>query len=144
MPTRFYPVIVLHEAPDNFGIVFPDLPGCVSAGDSLEEALTNAIEALQLHIEGMIDDGTEVPLPGPADAWPKWLGPKQKNISRAMIPAEVAAGPVRVNITLDGTLLARVDGAAEQLGMTRSGFLAQAAREKMEAPKPRRGRRRAA
>jgi len=53
-----YPIAI--ESGDSkhaYGVVVPDLPGCFSAGDSLDEALTNAREAILLHLEGLLDDG---------------------------------------------------------------------------------------
>ena len=46
----------------NFGVVFPDFIGCVSAGDTLVEVTAMAHEALQLHVDGMIDDGDPLPV----------------------------------------------------------------------------------
>ena len=46
-----------------YGVVVPDLPGCFSAGDDLDEALTNARAAIQLHLEGLLDDGLSFPKP---------------------------------------------------------------------------------
>ena len=45
-----------------FGVVVPDLPGCFSAGDSLDEAISNAQEAIDLHCETLIEDGLDIPL----------------------------------------------------------------------------------
>ena len=47
-----------------FGVVVPDLPGCFSAGDTLDEAVDNAREAIELWLETVIDDGGAVPEPG--------------------------------------------------------------------------------
>lgn len=55
-----------HEAP--FGISFPDFPGCISDGDSLDNALTRGRAALALHIKGMKDDGIAIPEPRTIDA----------------------------------------------------------------------------
>ncbi len=46
-----------------YGVIVPDIPGCFSAGDTLEEAFLNAREAITFHIEGMIEDGEEIPRP---------------------------------------------------------------------------------
>ncbi|HEX3848434.1 MAG TPA: type II toxin-antitoxin system HicB family antitoxin, partial [Steroidobacteraceae bacterium] len=46
-----------------YGVVVPDLPGCFSAGDTLDEALINAREAILLHLEGLLDDGQSFPKP---------------------------------------------------------------------------------
>ncbi len=51
----------------DFGVSFPDLPGCVTAGRSLEEARRLASEALRLHLSGIVDDGGKVPRPSTLD-----------------------------------------------------------------------------
>lgn len=52
---------VIEKGHTGFGIVFPDLPGCVSAGDTIEHVLTMGQEALQFHIDGLVEDGDSVP-----------------------------------------------------------------------------------
>ena len=47
-----------------FGVVVPDLPGCFSAGDTLEEANANAAEAIELWVEAVLDTGGTIPAPG--------------------------------------------------------------------------------
>ena len=47
-----------------FGVVVPDLPGCFSAGDTLEEAYANAAEAIELWVEAVLDTGGTIPAPG--------------------------------------------------------------------------------
>jgi len=59
---RRYPAFIRKDK-GNFGVSFPDLPGCVSGGSSWSEIMANAKEALQFHIDGMIEDGEEIPLP---------------------------------------------------------------------------------
>lgn len=57
-------IAVIDKDPDSdFGVYFPDLPGCVSAGSSLDEAWSMAAEALELHLEGMTEDGEPLPEP---------------------------------------------------------------------------------
>ena len=58
-----YVVLVHKDAGTSFGVSFPDVPGCVSAGDSLEEALANAAEALAGHLALMRADGDPLPRP---------------------------------------------------------------------------------
>ena len=111
-----------------FDVVFPDFPGCVSAGSTVEEALANAAEALLFHMEGMVDDGEPIPEPSPLDApLPDWL---ESNAIRhqVLVPVEPPGKSVRVNVTIDESLLARIDRAAATRQSTRSGFLADAAR----------------
>jgi predicted RNase H-like HicB family nuclease len=59
-----YPIAIeTGDATHAYGIVVPNLPGCFSAGDTLDEALTNAREAILLHLEGLFDDGPSFPKP---------------------------------------------------------------------------------
>ena len=54
--------VVVHKDPEtDYGVTVPDLPGCFSAGSTLEEALANAVEAIELHIEGMLSDNEAIP-----------------------------------------------------------------------------------
>ena len=55
--------LIRKEAESDFGVDFPDFPGCVTAGSTFDEARTMAQEALQGHIESMEDDGLELPAP---------------------------------------------------------------------------------
>ena len=58
-----YPV-VLHKDPNSdYGVTVPDLPGCFSAGETIDEALTEVVEAIECHIEGLLIDGEPVPSP---------------------------------------------------------------------------------
>lgn len=59
-----YPIgIEMGDENHAYGVVVPDVPGCFSAGDTLEEAFINAKEAIAFHIEGMLEDGEEIPQP---------------------------------------------------------------------------------
>ena len=62
----------IHSEPDStgspaFGISFPDLPGIISVGDSIEDVVANGVEALAFGIEGMVGDGEKIPVPRPAE-----------------------------------------------------------------------------
>ncbi|MEO8210500.1 MAG: type II toxin-antitoxin system HicB family antitoxin [bacterium] len=54
--------IIIEEGDNNFSAYVPDLPGCVSTGNTLEEVKNNMKEAIQFHIEGLKEDGIEIPL----------------------------------------------------------------------------------
>jgi predicted RNase H-like HicB family nuclease len=56
-----YVAIVEEEEGKAFGVWFPDLPGCISAGDTLDGAMLNAVEALELWAEAMIESGQKLP-----------------------------------------------------------------------------------
>ena len=71
-----YRAILIKDSPQHqtLGVVFPELPGCVSVGDTVEEATAMAHEALALHLEGTLSDGDPLPPPVPLEAQlPDWL-----------------------------------------------------------------------
>lgn len=139
MAIRYYPALVTQDegdgAEDGYGVVFPDLPGCVSAGDTVQQAAESAAEALALHLEGMVEDREDVPPPSAPDApLPAWLADSAGTIAaRVLVPVEMPGRFVRANITLDAALLGRLDAAAAAQGMSRSGFIAEAVRERLRA-----------
>lgn len=64
----YYPIAIEQgDAEHCYGVIVPDLPGCFSAGDSFEEALENAKEAIKFHLETIVDDGEVIPLPSPIE-----------------------------------------------------------------------------
>jgi predicted RNase H-like HicB family nuclease len=128
---RQYIGLIHKEAASDYGVSFPDLPGCVTAGRSLEEARVMAQEALTLHVAGMIEDGEAIPAPSSLD---EIMADPENEGSIAVLALAPAVAPkaVRVNVTLPDDLLGMVDRYAEAHGMSRSGFLAQAAKRAME------------
>lgn len=111
-----------------FGVVVPDLPGCFSAGDTLDEAIDNAREAIELWLETVIDDGGAVPEPGTItvhQANPEFSGWVWAVVAVDM--AELSDKAERVNITLPARVLRRIDAAAKAAGESRSGFIAHLA-----------------
>src|SRR5208282_2890292 len=103
-------------------------------GDSVEDALRNAAEALALHVEGMVAEGLDLPSSSGLTAkLPDWL--RESDMSdpvQALLQVEVPGKSMRVNITMDAALVDRLDAAARRDGTTRSGYLAQAVREKLQ------------
>lgn len=126
-----YIALIHKDADSDFGVSFPDLPGCFSAGSTLEEARAMAEEALALHIQGMVADGEAVPEPSTLDG--VMADPANRDGGVAvLIPAPaLSARRVRVNITLPADDLDRIDAYAEAHGFTRSGFLVTAAKQAM-------------
>jgi predicted RNase H-like HicB family nuclease len=126
--------VVLHTDDDvRYGVTVPDLPGCFSAGDTFDAALACVVEAIDLHLEGMIDDGAEVPVPQPMSS--RRSDPCFKDGVWAAVDIDVSrfdGKAEKINITLPRRLLARIDHYAKTHGATRSGFLADAARRAME------------
>lgn len=143
MTTRVYPALLVRDAAaeaGDLGVVFPDLPGCVSAGDTPQHAAEMALEALALHVESMVEDGEALPEPSAPGTVPEWLDPAETQVvTSLLVPVELPGRSVRVNITMDEGLLQRADRAAAAQGMTRSGLFAEATRAWLrESRKPRR------
>jgi len=125
MARLFYPAILEKEPGTVFGITFPDFPGLVSAGDTAEEALVNAHEALAGHVAFMIQDGDALPEPTPIEA--VIADPDIRVVAITLVGVTVPGRAKRVNVTLDESLLAEIDEVAGN----RSRFLAEAARAEL-------------
>ena len=118
--------LIHKDADSDFGVSFPDFPGAVTAGTDLDDARRMAEEALALHVEGMIEDGEAIPEPSSLEAI--MSDPANREAVAVLIPLKsVAKKAVRLNITLPEDVLREIDAYAEAHGLTRSGFLAQAA-----------------
>jgi predicted RNase H-like HicB family nuclease len=125
---RYFPAIV-EKASDGFGVFFPDLAGCTSAGATVQEAALNAEEALRAHIDLSVEHGEAILEPSPLDRIA--ADPDVAEAARILVRAEPPGRAVRVNITIQEDLLAAVDRYAARTGYSRSGLLAQAVRERM-------------
>lgn len=126
-----YIALIHKDADSEFGVSFPDLPGCVSVGATMQEARVNAEEALALHVDGMIEDGEPVPPPSTLDA--VMADPANRDGAVIIVPLkDTPPKTVRVNITLPENTLRDIDAYAEAHGFTRSGLLAQAAKRLMD------------
>ncbi|UTA52956.1 type II toxin-antitoxin system HicB family antitoxin [Lysobacter soli] len=124
-----YPIAIEHgDETHAFGVVVPDLPGCFSAGDTLEEAIVNATEAISLWLEDALDLTQAIPAPSPVDRWAN--DPEYQGWTFALVKVDPAALDdtiERVNITLPRRVLHRLDQRARAAGETRSGFIARLA-----------------
>ncbi|MYE23807.1 MAG: ribbon-helix-helix protein, CopG family [Gammaproteobacteria bacterium] len=128
-------VSFIHPDDAGYGVSFPDFPGCVSVGDDIDEAIRHGSEALAFHVEGLIDDGESIPRPRSIDAIkadPE-LSDWRREADFVLIPLLLDRGTSRrVNISLDRGLLEAIDNEAKLRRMTRSAFLATAARREIE------------
>jgi len=106
-------------------VSFPDFPGCITAGKSLDEASRMAVEALTLHIQGMIEDGDKVPEPSKLDDIAKDAA--KRGAIAFMVSVDAPDATVRVNITARESQIEKIDALAEAAGMTRSGYMVRAA-----------------
>jgi predicted RNase H-like HicB family nuclease len=121
-------IALIHKEPDSdYGVSFPDFPGVITAGATLDEARAMAEEALGFHIEGLVEDGEAIPDPSSLE---RVMGDPVNRDGVAILVAVQAqpAKAVRVNVTFPADVLAEIDRYAEAHGFTRSGFLTQAAK----------------
>ena len=119
--------LIRKESKSNFGVEFPDFPGCISAGETLDQAVAGVKEALELHIEGMLEDAEALPEPKDFSVI------RKQSVTKGAIPVLIDVliprRSKRINITMDEGLLEKVDEVASNRGTTRSGFLAEAVRK---------------
>lgn len=129
-------IALIEEAGGAYGVYFPDLPGCTAMGDTPEAAWNSAIAALADWIEEAESQGP-VPAARALDALKADDEVREALADGAAfitVPLLREAGrPVKANISLDKGLLDAIDSAASRLGLTRSAFLASAARDKILA-----------
>lgn len=124
----YYPVVIHKEENSDYGASVPDIPGCISAGETPEEALVMIKEAIELHIESMVSDGEPVPTPTPIEKIALSNEYQDCTWALAEINLEKLMGPAeRINITVPRVALRRIDAAAEKVGMNRSQYLVNAA-----------------
>jgi predicted RNase H-like HicB family nuclease len=119
-------IAYLHQDKDSdFGVSFPDFPGCITAGKSLDEAHRMAAEALGLHIAGMVEDREEIPAPSTLDALAK--DPAREGAVAFLVHVEPEERTVRINITTREKQLEEIDKLATKAGLTRSAYMVQSA-----------------
>jgi predicted RNase H-like HicB family nuclease len=115
----------------DFGVSFPDFPGCVTAGKTLEEARRMAAEALALHIAGMIEDGEKIPAPATLDVVAD--DPAMNGAVAFMVSVEPPGDKtVRVNIAARESQVEKIDARAKRFGLSRSAYLIQAGLGQLE------------
>jgi predicted RNase H-like HicB family nuclease len=127
---RTYIALIHKDADSDFGVSFPDFPGCVTAGSTLQEAMAMAQEALAGHIDVMAEDGQAIPEPTTLDAI--MVDPENRDGTAVLVQIpDNQSKTVRVNITLPEDVLQQIDTSAESKGLSRSGFIVQAAKKMM-------------
>jgi predicted RNase H-like HicB family nuclease len=123
--------LIHKEAKSDYGVSFPDFPGVVTAGNDLDDARAMAEEALALHIDGLLEDGGAVPEASSLEE--VMSDPDNKDGVAILVAVKTdAVKSVRVNVTLPEDVLAQIDKFAKERGLSRSGFLAQAAKKVLE------------
>ncbi len=126
---KYFYAIVHKDAGSAYGIHFPDLPGCFSAAEGLEDVLSNAVEAMELWLE-------DQPEPAASE-----VGAVRERAASDLaegafliaVPRMTTSGKLtRVNLSLDMGTLAAIDAAARSRNLTRSAFLAESARNEIQ------------
>jgi predicted RNase H-like HicB family nuclease len=116
-------IAYLHkDRKSDIGVSFPDFPGCVTAGKSLEEARRKAEEVLALHMRGMVEDGDAIPKLSKLDDVAN--DPARKGAVAFLVSAEPDVTE-RINITAPRSQIREIDRRAEQAGQSRSAFIVQ-------------------
>ena len=127
-----YPVVIHKDPNSDFSVTIPDLPGCFSAGSTLDEAITMAQEAAECHIEGLLIDSE--PVPTPSDIEVHKDNPLNDGGIWALVEVDISKLSLkskRINITMPERLIRTVDQYAKRYGSSRSGLLSQAVTEYM-------------
>jgi predicted RNase H-like HicB family nuclease len=128
-------VAFIHKDFDSaYGISFPDLPGCISVGDTIEEAVSNGTDALAFHVRGILADGDPVPVPRTPDAImadPAFAEDREGAIVTLVPLVRDLGSTTRINVSLDFGLLQAIDDEARQRKQTRSAFIASAVRKEL-------------
>ncbi|MBF0311093.1 MAG: type II toxin-antitoxin system HicB family antitoxin [Magnetococcales bacterium] len=127
-----FPIAIHKDSDSDYGVTVPDLPGCFSAGETLEEAASMARDAIQTHVEGLLLDGDPIPEPLPLEQHQG--NPDFGGAIWMLVPVDlgkITGKAKRINITIPEPALMRIDQYAHAHGETRSGFLMRAALQAM-------------
>jgi predicted RNase H-like HicB family nuclease len=123
-----YPIFIHKDENSAYGVIVPDLPGCYSAGDTIEEAIQNTHEAIECHIEGLLLDNESIPLKKTIEQHLE--DPDFKDGVLAVVEVDItkiSGKTTRINVSLPERFLKQIDEYAQYHGGNRSGFLLDAA-----------------
>jgi predicted RNase H-like HicB family nuclease len=123
-----YPIILHTDDHQQFGVTVPDLPGCFSAGESIQAAIDNTNEAILLYVECVVADGEPIPPPSEiVDMSGFYPDEGTALLAYVDVDLEPILGPAkRINITIRPSILQIIDSRAKARGMNRSEYLAYA------------------
>ncbi len=124
-----YPIVIHKDSHSDFGVTVPDIPGCFSAGSTYDEALNNAIEGIECHLEGLLLDSEPLPLGTSMDRWIDDESYRDGVWAFVDVDLSQISGKAkRVNITLPERVLNLIDLYSRSHAVkNRSSFLADAA-----------------
>ena len=123
MTTLVFVALAQGDQQAGYTASFPDLPDIAASGADMAELVTTAREAVLQELQRIADDGREWPKPTPIEDVTH-----KRGVIAFLVDITVEDTPVRVNISIGERLLKRIDQGAEARGMSRSGFIASAAR----------------
>lgn len=129
-----YPIVIHKDVDSDYGVTVPDLPGCFSAGESLDEALKSTVEAIECHIEGLLTDEEEIPSPTAIETHRE--NPDFADGIWALVDidlSKLSGKSRRVNITIPERILSQIDNFASRHGESRSGLITTATLEYISA-----------
>jgi predicted RNase H-like HicB family nuclease len=122
-----FPVVVHKDADSVYGVTVPDLPGCFSAGETLDEALENVKEAIACHIEGLLMDEELLPIPQAIEK--HYQNPDYSDgiwDSVCVDLSKISGQSKSIEVILPEKILSQLDRYAKKQGESRSSLLAQA------------------
>ncbi len=124
-----YIALLRKEEGSSYGVDFPDFPGCITGGESMDVAYKEAQEALRFHIKGMLEDGEEIPEPTSLDD--VMADPDNEDAVPFLVqlPGDKTR---RIDITISEAILEDIDAYARKHSMSRSAFLTHAALQVMK------------
>jgi predicted RNase H-like HicB family nuclease len=126
---------LIHKDPDtDYGVSFPDVPGCIAVGDTIDNAMRSAVEALAFHIRGIEADGDPIPVPRRPEEIvddPEFAEDLEGAIVASVPLVRDLGSTTRINVSLDLGLLHAMDSEARSRGQTRSAFIASAVRKEL-------------
>lgn len=127
---KTYIALLRKEEGSSYGVDFPDFPGCITGGETMDVAYGEAPEALQFHIKGMLEDGEEIPEPSSLDK----IMADPENEGAVPFPVQIPGQKTRrVDITIPENILKEIDTYVRKHRMSRSAFLTSAALQVMKA-----------
>jgi predicted RNase H-like HicB family nuclease len=127
-------IALLRKDPDSdFGVDFPDFPGCITAGSTLGETRTMAQEALEAHIGCMLELGQTIPEPSPLDQ--VMADPDNAEAIPFLVAVSNREEGIRVDLAIPEVDLKKIDALAKKRGKSRSAILIEAAQRMIAASK---------
>ncbi|RKZ43878.1 MAG: hypothetical protein DRR16_29305 [Candidatus Parabeggiatoa sp. nov. 3] len=122
-----FPVVVHKDSDSAYGVTVPDLPGCFSAGDTLDEALENTKEAIACHIEGLLMDDEFLPIPQAIEK--HYQNPDYSDgiwDSVRVDISTISGNSKPIEVIFPEKILSQLDRYAKKQGENRSSLLVQA------------------